>query len=148
MRWALTALLVVTLIFIWGNSCLTREQSTAVSDFVMRLLGIERGPRPDETVHGVRKMGHFLEFLALGAELALLILPRRAGRSEKTMLLCCCGMFAPILDETIQIFSGRSPEIVDVWIDIGGFALGCSIGLLLLLGYKIWDRKRRSRQPS
>ena len=29
--------------------------------------------------------------------------------------------FIAFLDETVQIFSGRGPEISDVWIDIFGF---------------------------
>lgn len=142
------ALLLFTLLFIWGNSCLTREQSTAVSDFVMQLLGVDRGPNPDETVHGVRKMGHFLEFLALGTELTLFVLLRRSRCTEKALFLCCCGLFVPTVDETIQIFSGRNPAIVDIWIDVAGFALGCSVGLLLLLGCKIWIKKRQSHQQS
>ena len=49
--------------------------------------------------------------------------------------------FVAFIDETIQIFSGRGPQIRDVWVDL----LGASIGLLIAtVVRKIWKYKKSS----
>lgn len=145
----LLALIFVTLVFIFGNSVLSGKQSSAISNFVMRLLGIRRKPSGGDSVHTVRKLGHFLEFLALGAELSLFFFLQIPKKQVRFLALACCGMFAPIADETIQIFNDRNPQIVDIWIDIAGFTLGSAI-LLAAAVMVLWLRGRRdlSKQRS
>jgi len=64
----LTALLIITLMFIWGNSLLSREysgnESMRIVVFLERFFG-----EGNVSEHLVRKLAHFLEFSALGAEL-------------------------------------------------------------------------------
>ena len=61
-------LLVLNLIFIWGNSLLPGEISGAFSRWVKELLGI--APGDPHTGHGLlRKIAHFTEFALLGITL-------------------------------------------------------------------------------
>ena len=76
----------------------------------------------------VRKLGHYGEYALLGLEMGIYMnllikqltywYPRRKG-----FAICMgCAFAAAFIDETIQIFSGRGPAIVDVWIDLAGAA--------------------------
>lgn len=140
-RIVLAAIIFLTLAFIWVNSALTGKQSTAISNFVIRILGLGKGPNVQGSVHGVRKMGHFTEFLALGAELALY--GRFFLKKNRLLILSLCGVVAPFLDETIQMFNDRNPQIGDMWIDIAGFAIGAVLVWVVTL---IIDAVRRSRR--
>lgn len=37
------------------------------------------------------------------------------------------GVFTAVMDETIQIFSGRGPLVSDIWVDLLGIAIGMGI---------------------
>jgi VanZ family protein len=123
-----TALIIVNLALIWGNSALPGETSGAMSGWVMELLSF----LPDsELAHTLlRKIAHFSEFACLG----LLIGWNRYLRRGKAGLgLTGLGLAAACIDETVQIFTpGRASSLMDVWIDTAGFATGL---MLLILGY-------------
>lgn len=130
-RTLLVLLIVLTVAFIWGNSLMPSAVSHKISGFVMKLIGLERetGGIGEKVV---RKMGHFVEFFALGAELTLFLRLWEASRLWRSIILACCTMFFPIIDETLQGFSDRHSLIRDVWIDMSGFVLGCAMMLALL----------------
>ena len=81
----------------------------------------------NETVGGlsVRKLAHFAEFFALGAAIILLLTASVKGLYKRYSAATFLGLFVPVIDETIQIFSGRGSSLRDVWIDVCGYALGC-----------------------
>lgn len=130
---ALALLICITLAFIWGNSILSREQSTDVSkgllEFirpVLEALGLEC-----ESDHWLRKLAHFCEFALLGAEFsALSALEEKRSLWELTRCALCCLAVA-VADETIQYFSGRYPHILDVLLDFSGSI--CGIVLFCIL---------------
>ena len=133
-RIILWVLLGLILLFIWGNSMLSVELSSrfssAVGNLLSMIFGIECGDGGGDTMIGgigLRKIAHFVEFCALGAVASLLA--RLYAKNYRSVLLTVAlfGFFVPMADETIQIFSGRGPLISDVWIDVGGYALGCAI---------------------
>lgn len=134
----LAAVIVLTLIFIWGHSLVDRENSAKESGFVLRLLTpvlelvLGKG---NVTEHFVRKLAHFGEFFVLGAELLWffsLSAAETAGADgcfdhfpvRPGLTALAHGMFAAFTDETLQIFSGRGSQIPDVWLDIAGAAAG------------------------
>ena len=128
----------LTLAFIWGNSLLPASASGALSEKVTALLSRLFGAAFDPSSgHGtVRKLAHAAEFLLLGLELTALF--RREGKRRWSWILLC-GLGTCFMDETIQLFvSGRDGKIPDMWIDLGGFAAGA---LLLLLIGRIRKRK-------
>lgn len=121
---AVFLLIVATLVFIFGNSLDSREESSDKSGFVTEIitpiLEIFMG-KGNVTEHFVRKLAHFTEFFILGAESAVLaFLILRRGRVG--VLSCLLfGVLSALSDETIQLFTGRGPSVADVWLDFGGF---------------------------
>ena len=131
-------LLCLTLCFIWGNSILSKEISGAISHFIADIIGGEQGST-DEGHHLVRKAAHFLEFASLGA--AFLLWARETIENKGTRLALCAffGVFVPLVDETIQIFSQRGPSLTDVWIDVSGYVTGALIcfAVICLIGQAV-----------
>lgn len=125
-------LFVFMLCFIWGNSMLSREISGAISHFVASILGGESGPS-DEGHFLVRKMGHLLEYTALGVVSYLNFDLLIQDRSRKYLVVSLIGVTTPLIDETIQIFSGRGPSLTDVWIDVLGYTLGAVTVFLMFV---------------
>ncbi len=126
------ALIVILLIFIWGNSMLPASASQAFSDWVKEILSALLPGRGTRTGGGsglLRKIAHFTEFAALGAALGWLfgMLKRR-----KTVPFLW-GAAAACVDETIQMLApGRAPRITDVLLDSFGILAGL---MLLYLGH-------------
>ena len=131
-------LLLINVLFIWGNSCLPGAASGAISRWVKNVLSflLSGGGSDPESGHGLlRKLAHFTEFACLGALLAWLL-----GMLQKKLLLALpCGFLIACVDETIQRFvPDRGPAFRDVLIDTSGVLVG--IGLLFL-GYTICKKK-------
>ncbi len=132
--------LVLWLFFIWGNSLMPGEASSAESGFFLQLLRplIEQlGIEDLEFAHTViRKIGHFSEYAVLG------VLAWRALGAVRPSLAALIGIAAPCIDETIQLFvPERVGAIGDVLIDMAGFALATGICLLV-------SRTQRSRSQT
>ena len=133
-----TALLILNLAFIWGNSLLPAACSQALSDWVMGLLPFSGDPAalPVGGSGLLRKLAHFLEFAGLGLLLTWRqkLLGKPAGKGLMWAAAAAC------LDETIQLFvPGRGPGLRDVLIDVCGAGAGM---ILLLAGYHF--RKRNT----
>lgn len=132
-----TALLVLILIFIWGNSLLPGNASQAISNWVQNLL---MDPRLDSSGNPegngiLRKIAHFTEFTALGMTLAWLFGMLQKGKIKPFTL----GVLAACIDETIQAFvPERAPGLRDVCIDSCGVLTGI---VLLYLGHTYLKRK-------
>lgn len=120
------------LCFIWGNSMLPGQESGQISGGLLQWLRqtfpFLRG-MPELLL---RKLGHFLEFAALGFFLCWLLRlggQRGIHRVSAPMFL---GMLAANIDETIQVFRpGRGPSVIDVWIDVAGVSAGIAVFFLL-----------------
>lgn len=129
-------LLGLLLTFIWGNSLLPGDVSGALSAWVKNVLASlfdRQSADEDPAGHGLlRKLAHFTEFAALGADLCWLMHMLCGKKWQATILALGCGFLTACADETIQRFvPGRGPGWGDVLIDTLGVTLG--IGLLLLV---------------
>ena len=148
--------MAATVIFIFVNSMLppeiSSEQSAAVGGFISSII-------PADTALGsflldnLRKIAHFTEYGLLGIEIALYVtLFGGKSRVKKALLSLPVPLFVGFTDETIQIFSGRGPEISDVWIDIGGFIFFSLIayGALALVGvaFRLAAERRAKKNAS
>ena len=130
-----TALLILNLAFIWGNSLLPGEISGAISEAVknvirwcLSFLGLRSGGGGGGGL--LRKVAHFTEFACLGGLFTWLFSMLR----RPVLLAPGCGFLAACVDETIQIFvPDRGPSVFDVGIDTAGVAVG--VTLLLLFHY-------------
>ena len=127
------ALLVMNLVFIWGNSLLPGELSAAFSDWIREILtkllpNLEVGRKGTGLL---RKIAHFTEFCTLGMCLGWLagMLARPQGWALAGGVLAAC------IDETIQVFvPDRGPSLFDVGIDSCGVLTGIA---LLQIGFSI-----------
>lgn len=148
---------IATSIFIFSNSLKSRSSSANDSDSVTSV--IKPFVDPDGKVTSIaftkiiRKLAHFAEFALLGVELALfrLVFKKRSALFEKIFSYPCLMLIALImalLDETLQIFSGRSAEVTDVWIDFSGSIFGILFVYLAvaLIGY--FKKRSKSNSPA
>ena len=133
------ALLIATLVFIWGNSLLPASVSSAFSSWVKSLLGIVSQGVVKPGTGFLRKLAHFQEFAFLGANLFWLF--AMVLRMQRSVVAAGfgCSVFTACVDEWLQSFSsGRNPSLIDVSIDSAGAAVGLG---LLLIGYIILRNK-------
>lgn len=126
-------LLILILIFIWGNSCLPANISRAFSSWVRDLLASLFGWGPaDPNATGpsvLRKVAHLTEFLCLGMCLSWLVRMLRTKKAEILLLPLLAGFFTACIDEAIQFFTpGRGPG----WLDVGIDTLGVTLGIVLI----------------
>ena len=134
------ALLVVILVFIWGNSLMPAELSEAFSGWVKeiaaRLLPFLSSGNEEKGHHILRKIAHFSEFAALGA--TLLWLARLKGWKYSMPLVV--GICAACVDEWIQLWiPGRAGSVTDVALDSCGVLAGM---ILHIIGYAMYRRKK------
>lgn len=142
----LLSLLLLNLAVIFGSSLMSPEasgeSSSAVGDFLESVLP-EGTPTTDFILVNLRKIAHFAEFAALGAITALLML----GFAKKPLKVApvspIFGLVTGFTDETIQIFSGRGPDVRDVWIDLFGYLFST---VLIILTYIILALIREQRK--
>lgn len=139
-----TALIVLTLIFIWGNSLLPPQRSWEVSDAVQKILSYFTPVDSPSGEDGfwsvvVRKLAHFTEFCVLGGLLRL----RFQDQQKAPWLPLLAGLLAALVDETIQYYTGRTSLVFDVWLDFFGVAVGVFIAAGLLAGKGRGSPKKR-----
>lgn len=147
----LPVLLVLLLMFIWGNSMLPAKQSNRMSDIIVHIMGGESSSDAgvSEKVEGtrstsacVRKLAHVSEYAALG--FIFVFWRVRAGNTlvGQRSQIVLFAVSVPLIDETIQIFSNRTSSVKDIWIDLAGFALGSALVLTL----SFWRRGRKYKE--
>ena len=121
----LMIIMMVTVLSFFVQSALPPEASSAESNAVSDAIEpiIPSDTPVGEFVHpNIRKIGHFSEFGLLGLEAAIFVFLYAKKRATASAFAFVFAQLVALLDETVQIFSGRGPEITDVWIDILGFS--------------------------
>ena len=133
-------LLVLNLLFIWGNSLMPGSVSGAISGWIRDVLASIFHGRMDapDAGHGlIRKLAHFMEFACLGALFTWLY----AMLQKPVWLALACGGAAAVADESIQCFiPERGPSVRDVLIDSCGVMLG--IGIVIAINV-IFHKKKQ-----
>lgn len=138
--WA--ALILLMLLFIWGNSLIPPETSWRISNAVQHFLAlftpVDAPAGSGGGIWGtvVRKLAHFTEFCVLGT----LLRARWQGARQETSLPLLLGLLTAVTDESIQAFTGRTSSVFDVWIDFAGV----TAGVVLMAGIACWVEGRRS----
>ena len=123
------ALIILNLVFIWGNSMLPGEASAALSDWLGSLLGLGKED-PSQGTGLLRKLAHFSEFASLGFLLSWLAYLKGERGFHIFALALLGGLLAACIDESIQMLTpARGPGLVDVWIDTSGAALAALFGV-------------------
>ena len=137
-------LLVLAVLFIWGNSLKpgheSLEDSGAAVGFIQEIFAFF-GIDAEVSELIVRKVAHFTEYFVLGA-LACFAAWQYDLRGKQYICAGGCAVVA-IIDETIQSFvPGRDGNSADVLIDIIGAV--CAIAVILLLIFLIKIRKEKN----
>ena len=137
----LLVLVVLTIAFIFGQSTAPVKQSSKESSFVTEKIiqPIEEWLTGQKTITNstVRNWAHSVEFAVLGFVLSLVVLWKdKALKTVETLGLMArtfgYGVGIALLDETIQLFNDRGPEIGDIWRDALGVVIGILLGILVL----------------
>ncbi|MBQ6431184.1 MAG: VanZ family protein [Oscillospiraceae bacterium] len=129
--WLTLSVLWIGVIF-WHSSrvaAASDAESLGLLYYVQKIL-------PWMTNNLLRKCGHFAEFSILGVLLTGLF-----HRLKNFILLkpVACGLFVALCDETIQRFvPGRSGNVRDLWIDLGGAVFGT---LLLWIFFRLRNKE-------
>ena len=132
-----TFALIGCIVFIFSNSMqvatVSEGASGRVLDFmqkVLRKLGMP-GAANHLTMHIIRKLAHFSEYLLEGFlfMLCLRVYTKHVLKHVSWPILG--GLLTALTDETIQLFvPGRSSQVTDVWIDFSGVMTDCDEGCL------------------
>ena len=136
----LSLLIVLALVFIFGNSLKNREDSGADSGVIAKLIepvfNVVFGENHGIDVHHlVRKAAHFTEFCALG--IIAFFMCRALGKAFKIKLFGFALFFvlaAAVTDEFIQMFSDRGSSVSDIVLDFCGAATGmlvCTLAIFI-----------------
>jgi VanZ family protein len=136
--WFITELCIMlfTLLYIWSNSLQSIFQSNIQSKKVLEIIeGVFHTPPLDteNAQHIVRKAAHVLEFTLLGIEMILFLYLIGRLRRQYFMTILFIGLLSAVLDETIQLFSGRGSQVADIWIDFAGLMVGIGVGLIVYI---------------
>lgn len=136
--------LIACIIFIFSNSMKVGDVSEAASGRVLNLvrkvlthLGMP-GVASHVTMHIIRKLAHFCEYMLEGflLMLCLRVYTRHFVKHMSWPILA--GLLTALVDETIQLFSpGRSSQVTDVWIDFGGVMTGLLVGMFVLALFRM-----------
>ena len=124
---------IATVAFIWGNSMLGSKASSNVSNSVLDALEpiIRRFGIVSENDLLLRKLAHFTEFAALGAELLFLAAVNGKSGFQTASNCAFASLLVALTDETIQLISGRNSQVLDVLLDFSGALTGILIAWLI-----------------
>ena len=145
-KYACLALIAATLLFIFIQSILPPETSSAESDAVGGIIGeiIPPDTKPGAFIQiNLRKIAHFTEFFFLGVELALYVAFFMKGKLF-VFLSFPAALLTALFDESIQMLSNRGPSVYDVWIDFLGFFVSAALTYAIIFTAKLCARKTRT----
>lgn len=136
----LIAVLILMFIFIWGNSLLSADRSSLISEKIASILYNYLNPSVEfiEFHVFIRKSAHFIEYAFLGI-FVMHILHLLKIHPIFSIILClpiCFGVAC--FDEWIQSFQpGRTYLLSDCLIDTKGSLFGIAIYCVVFLLYKM-----------
>ena len=151
-RVVFTAALIACIAFIFSNSMAVATVSEQSSGRVLQLMQavLRRLGHPALaerlTMHIVRKLAHFCEYMLEGFLLMLCMRVYSRHPLRYVTVPMLGGVLTALADETIQLFSeGRSSQVTDVWLDSAGVLAGILVAIVLLLACEglYYHMKRR-----
>lgn len=146
-------LIILTVGFIWNNSRKPAKQSQADSAAITEKIEnvISKDASGDEnsfiklSVAKIRKAAHAIEFFVLGAVLtALTFILKKRFTPQLLWNILSAALAIAVVDESIQILSGRGPTVYDVLLDFCGAVIGFL--LTLFISFIISSLKRGKRK--
>lgn len=138
-------LVLITTLFIWGNSLLPGSVSSSQSGIITKLLYplFKNVMSVDTLTTIIRKLAHFTEYAILGLVLAYFY----KSKTNKYLLFALLqGVITAIIDESIQLLvPNRAGLLTDVLIDTSGVLFGLLVFYIIykLLGGNRWIKDNR-----
>lgn len=127
-------LVLITTLFIWGNSLLPGSVSSSQSGIITKLLYplFKNVMSVDTLTTIIRKLAHFTEYAILGLVLAYFY----KSKTNKYLLFALLqGVITAIIDESMQLLvPNRAGLLTDVLIDTSGVLFGL---LVFYIIYKL-----------
>lgn len=124
-------LIILNIMFIWGNSMLSQDSSHNLSSVFRNLLNhfLHDTVNVDDSLseNFVRKLAHVFEYLVLGLLVTLCFFKPKL---RVWIAILAAGVLIASIDETIQIFTGRGSAVKDVMIDTCGYFSGFLLAAL------------------
>lgn len=136
-------LVLITTLFIWGNSLLPGSVSSSQSGIITKLLYplFKNVMSVDTLTTIIRKLAHFTEYAILGLVLANFY----KSKTNKYLLFALLqGVITAIIDESIQLLvPNRAGLLTDVLIDTSGVLFGLLVFYIIykLLGGNKWIKR-------
>lgn len=118
--------IILNIAFIFFQSSLSTEKATEESDAVKDAISEVVPPESeikDFTDNNMDKIAHFVEYGMLGFLVSSYIVFFAVKPLKTAALSFLFAETVAVFDETIQFFSGRHPDLGDVWCDILGFVV-------------------------
>lgn len=135
-----TLLVVLMLVFIWGNSLLSGAASSQESEYIRELLEpllniiqrcLEKIDIQVTQSTLVRKLAHFVEYMMLGFFMGLLV-EKKNGLPRFFLPGFLC-VSAACVDEFLQgLAVDRGPSIRDVVLDASGATVGVLLAVVFI----------------
>jgi VanZ family protein len=146
-RWYICiCFILITLLCIFNNSLQSADRSNEQSSRVLEVIEKLFRTLPldtDTAQHIVRKAAHVAEFALLGLGMALLLILIGKVFRQYIVTMLFIGFISAVMDETVQIFSFRGSQVMDVWFDVIGLLLGmCTMFIL----HGLWQLHLRKRK--
>ena len=145
-RILLIVLTAMVMFFIYRMSAMEAVESSQLSTSVGYTVGemvidgfdempaVEQQQYVDDIEHPLRKLAHFMEFTALGFLLLLDVVAFTGLAGLKRFVVAVVsGLLYAASDEYHQtLVCGRSCELKDVMIDVGGVISGCIVAMIVV----------------
>ena len=141
----LILIMIATDAFIWSNSFAAGIVSNAQSDSIMNIIKPVVDPQNKVPVNIfsflIRKTAHFTEFFLLGIEIMLV---RITAKKPMIFTMLFIMLSAAVIDESIQIFSGRTDSVKDILLDFAGAV--CGMAAVFIIYFIVsYIKKKRTR---
>ncbi|MBQ9104444.1 MAG: VanZ family protein [Clostridia bacterium] len=147
----ISVVLLLTLVFVWGNSLKPRAQSSSQSGglyltfqkIIESIFGESFATKffSHYTEFDFRKTAHIFEYTLIGLEVNLLYLAIFTLKPLNSVYSFGAGLFVAVVDETIQKIVGRNGTVSDVLLDLIPVII---ISALFLLVWFIKNKKNKN----
>lgn len=159
-KWLLYLLAVCLLVFIWSNSFQNQSQSVSrsnsVKQFVIEKLSYVFSPDSKIIIFiqlYIRKCAHFIEFTLLGTVLMSILYKCKRVRLQSVYNIFSFSVIVAVIDEFVQIYTGRGPRVKDIVIDSTGSICGIFLAfdihwICIFAGYVTARIKKKQYQET
>lgn len=147
--------IILILFFIWSNSFDNQTVSLSKSNhikeiFVDRLAALLSHDNPLVVFITVnlRKCAHFFEFACLGVVIMIVQMVNKRLIIQDIYNMLSLSVIIAVIDEFIQIYTGRGSSVRDVVIDFTGFLSGTVLTAIISIIISLIKVRKKNKKQS